>query len=263
MKRICLATIAVLMIGLCVGSVFIRNCADNGILAIRTIEDIQRLDCNVNQIFTEKDVELFIADAENYFQNLSEDVEIYIVSPTNNIRQHNFTMTQEAEVVEVIRGDGIENNLLQIVTSGGVYDQKYSFHTYANDRPVFYGMSNLLLPGNQYLVFLKPLKTNAYTETKRYNFAFALFSSFNLTSDFSLPVDKPIDEVAYNDFGNSEYLCDSPKTLEHILHFKEYVINLCMTSHSTSSCSGKVILYTSPICPGYISLLMPFHHPQS
>lgn len=226
MKKICLMSIISIVAGLCISIGFKQNIKDMGIAAIQNIEDIRALDCNANQIFTEADVKLFIADAGSKHGNLSEDVEIYVVTPTNKITQYNFTMLQEVEITETIRGGGTKNDRIQIVTAGGIYDQKYRYYDYTNDRPVYYGMTNILLPGNKYLVFLEQLKINRYTECKRYNLAMPLFSTFNITSDYSKPVNKPVSEISYNEYGDSEYLCDTSDTIECLLNFKHSILDI-------------------------------------
>ncbi len=225
MKKICFISVIAIIAGLCIAMAFKHHCKNRGIIDLRSIEDIQALNCNVNQLFTEEDVDLFIADAEYSFNNLPEDTEIYIVSPSDNIIQYDFTMIQEVEIDKVIRGSSAESDTIQIVTTGGIYDQEYRYYDYANDRPLFYGMTNILFEGNQYLVFLSPLRVNMYTEEKRYNLAMPLFSTFNLTSDFSIPIDEPVNAIAYNDFGRSEYLCDTQNTLDRLLAFKRSVLD--------------------------------------
>lgn len=213
---------------------------DRGIIGIRTLEDVRSLDCNVNQLFTEEDVDLFIEGAVASFQNSSENVDVFVVKPMNNLRQYNYTMIQEAEVVEVIRGNSVKNNIIQIVTSGGVYDQKYKFHEYDNPRPLFYGMMNLMFSDNLYLVFLQPLETNVYERVERYFTAFTLFSTLNITSDYSIPANVDITKVHYNDFGNSEFLCDSDSTIDKILKFKKEIINAFLTEEQINRLNSNV-----------------------
>ena len=76
----------------------------------------------------------------------------------------------------------------------------------------------------QYLIFIVPLALNKYTEMKQYRFENSLFGSFNITSDYSLPIDKPANQIAYNDFGDSEFLCDTQETLDQILELKHSVL---------------------------------------
>lgn len=225
MKKIFLTSVIAIMVALCIAIVFRCNCKNRGIIDIHTIEDIKVLNCNVNQMFSEEDVDLFIADAENYFSALPENINIYIVSPTNNITQNDFTMIQEVKIDKIIRGECAQSDNIQIVTTGGIYDQIYRYHAYTNDRPLFYGMINILLPNNQYLVFLNQMRINMYTEEKRFYLARPLFSTYNITSDYSIPIDEPVNTIAYNDFGDSEYLCDTQNTLDHLLAFKKCVLD--------------------------------------
>lgn len=226
MKRFLVMVGIILCGALALGFVCKSSYVDRGISGLRIVEDIEALNCNVNQIFTEEDVELFIADAREQFQNLSEDVNIYVVKPQNNLQQYNFTMLQDVEVVEVIQGDAMVNETIQIVSNGGVYDQKYRYYEYDNTAPIYYGMTNLFLPDNLYVVFVEPLETNIYTDVKHYNPAFPVFSAFNMTSDYSLPVCGSVNKIRYNDFGKSEFFCDTEETLESILDFKREVIEM-------------------------------------
>lgn len=224
MKRLWWVTFSIILAGIGIGIGFRHNMCDRGISGIRKIEDIQALDCNVNQIFLEEDVELFIEDGKKQFDNLPETVEIYVVIPTGAVRQRNFTFFQEVKIAKIIKGEQKEAEIIEIVTSGGFYDQKHKYHHYSNDRPLYFGMRNILLPENEYLIFVQPLKVNAYTERKRYNLASLLFGTFNLSSDYSRPIDKPINEILYNEYGDSEYLCDTNNTLERLLEFKQDIV---------------------------------------
>ena len=85
-------------------------------------------------------------------------------------------------------------------------------------------MKNILLPESKYLIFVQPLKVNEYTERKRYNLASLLFGTFNLSSDYSQPIDQPANEIPYNEYVGSEYLCDTNNTLEQLLEFKHDIV---------------------------------------
>jgi len=219
---------------LALGFVCKSSYEDRGISSLRTVEDVEALNCNVNQIFTKEDVEQFLPDVEEMLEGLSEDAGIYIVKPLNHLQQYNFTLTQDVEVVEVLQGDALEKETVRIVSNGGIYDQKYGVYEYDNSAPIYFGLTNLLFPENEYLVFLEPLKTNAYYEVKHYNPADALFFAFNLTCDESTPVSGGVNEIAYNDFGRSEFLCDSEETLEHLQSFKKEVITAVFVYFSLS-----------------------------
>lgn len=220
-------TISALLMGL-IGKHSFR---DNGVMGIRTLEDVRMLDCNVNQIFTRKDVDAFINDLSVTFsKNLPDNTNVLIVKPTNNIRQYDFTMTQEVKIIEVLTGSADKGSLVELVADGGVYDQKYKYHNYENSRPIYFAMMNIMFPDNLYLVFVNALNINNYTETMRYRMAFSLISAFNITDDYSITIDKPANEIRYNDFGNSEFLCDSYDTLEKLIKFKQQVIDQFLTS---------------------------------
>lgn len=229
MKKVWCVTIFIILAGVGISFSFRHNMCDRGVSGIRKIEDIRELNCNVNQIFAEEDVELFIEDARKQFDNLPEAVEIYVVIPTGVVRQLNFTFFQEVKIAKIIRGEQEEEEVIEIVTQGGFYDQKYKYHHYLNNRPLYFGMKNILLPGNEYLIFVQPLKVNGYTERKRYNLSSLLFGTFNLSSDYSKPINKPINEIAYNEYGDSEYLCDTNNTLEKLLQFKHNIVERYLT----------------------------------
>jgi len=224
MKKLWCVTIFILIAGIGTGFAFRYNMSDCGISGIRKIEDIQALNCNVNQIFEEEDVELFIEDGRKQFDNLPETVEIYVAVPTGIIRQINFTFFQEVKIAKIIKGELEEEETIEIVTQGGFYDQKYKYHDYSNNRPLYFGMKNILLPESKYLIFVQPLKVNEYTERKRYNLASLLFGTFNLSSDYSQPIDQPANEIPYNEYVGSEYLCDTNNTLEQLLEFKHDIV---------------------------------------
>lgn len=233
MKRWFIIMTSLTISSLIIGLIGKHSFVDNGIMGIRTLEDIRKLDCNVNQIFTSKDVDAFINDyPDTFFKNLPDNINVLIVKPTNNIRQYDFTMTQEVKIIEVLIGSANKGSLVELVAGGGIYDQKYKYigDNYGNSRPIYFGMMNIMFPDNLYLVFVNALNTNIYTKTMRYHMAVSLFSAFNITDDYSIPISKPVNEILYNDFGNSEFLCDSYNTLEKLLELKKQVINQFLTS---------------------------------
>lgn len=202
-----------------------------GVIDIENMEDIRELNCNVNQIFEEETVDMFIPDNPTVsFKLMAKQVTVMVVKPTNVIRQYNFTMTQEVEVIEVINGEVEEGDIVEIVSSGGVFDQAIlkGLRHYENDRPVQYSFVNLMFEDNYYLVFAEALDTNAYSETKRYREAFT-FSQWNLSSDYSKPIDVPLETIAYNDYENSEFLCDTQETVDKLVAFKNEVLQAILT----------------------------------
>lgn len=230
MKKLCFATIIIILACIGTGIAFKQSAGDSGVSRIQNMEDIRELNCNVNQIFTEADVDLFIDDGRRLFDSLPETVEIYVVTPTDTVAQLNFTFFQEVKIIKPLRGAGMADEIVEIVTSGGFYDQKYKYHDYSNDRPLYYGMTNILLPGYEYLIFVQPLKVNEYTEKKRYNLATRIFGTYNITSDYSKPINRPAHEIAYNEYGDSEYLCDTYDTIEHLLKFKHSIVEKYLNS---------------------------------
>ena len=230
MKKCVWLLVAGMAVTLLAGLICKNSFKNLGIADIEKMEDIRALECNVNQIFTEKDVELFIEGCPvGYFEEAFEEKTVLIVKPTDKIHQYNFTMTQEMEIIEVLNGVAKEGDSVEFVSIGGVYDQRYAFHRYDNDRPLHYGMMNLLCPDSYYLVFAEALETNAYTDVQRYRGAFTLFNTFNLSSDYSKPINAPIETIAYNDYENSEFLCDTQETVDKLVVFKTEVLQAVLT----------------------------------
>ena len=230
MKKYVWMLVAGMAVVLLVGLICKNSFKNLGIVDIENMEDIRELDCNVNQIFTENDVELFIADCPlGYFEKALKEKTVLIVKPTNKIHQYNFSMTQEMEIIEVLNGEEKEGNIVEFVSIGGIYDQRYAFHHYDNDRPLHYGMINLLCPDSYYLVFADALETNTYTDVQRYRGAFTLFSTFNLSSDYSKPINVSIESIAYNDYEDSEFLCDTQETVDKLVEFKTEVLQAVLT----------------------------------
>lgn len=214
-------TVCTALIGLIGKSSF----KDRGILSVSSIEDIKSINPNINQIFTEADVELFIADyEEGRYENLSDDTEVWIVQSNDKITQYDFSMLQEVKILQVLKGTAEENSIAEVVSSGGIYDQKYRYHSYDNEAPVFFGMMNVMLPKQEYLLFVKKMDVSKYTDKQYYRTAFPLFSYFNLTEDYAVALNASADTLRYNDVGNSEFLCDTQETVRKLMDFKQKVI---------------------------------------
>lgn len=224
MRRLLITITVLSAMAMILGLICRKSYTDKGLCALRTMENVRELDCNINQIFTEDTVELFISDITESMESLETQCDIYVVEPLNCLKQNNFTMLQSVQVTQVIRGEAVVGEEINIVTSGGIYDSKYKYHEHDNDRPIFSGLINLLYPQNVYLVFLEPLGTNQYADVKSYYYAFPILSAFNVSSDESVVNGGDIADMHYNDFGSSEFLCDSQYTLECLLEFKREVL---------------------------------------
>lgn len=206
---------------------------DRGILSVSSIEDIKNINPNINQIFTEEDVESFIAGyKEGRYENLSDDTEVWIVQSNDKITQYDFSMLQEVKILQVLRGAAEENSIAVVASSGGIYDQKYRYHSYDNEAPVFFGMMNVMLPKQEYLLFVKKMDASKYTDKQYYRVAFPLFSYFNLTEDYARALNASADSLRYSDVGNSEFLCDTQETVQKLMDFKQEVIGKFVGKHS-------------------------------
>lgn len=231
MKKWLVGMVMLVLLAFGMGMVGKSTFRNSGVIDIKNMEDIRELNCNVNQIFEEETVDMFIPDNPTAsFKLMAKQATVMIVKPTNVIRQYNFTMTQEVKVVEVINGEAKAGDIVEIVSSGGVFDQSIlkGLRRYENGRPVQYSFINLMFEDDYYLVFVQPLEINSYTEKQRYQ-ANDIFSQFNLTSDYSKPIDAPVETIAYNDYGNSEFLCDTQGTVDKLEAFKMEVLQTILT----------------------------------
>ncbi|MDR1131249.1 MAG: hypothetical protein LBL15_02390 [Oscillospiraceae bacterium] len=226
MKRIIVLSVSFLLIAAVIGLYSNATFKDGGVISISNIEDIRLLNCNITQIFDEDDTFGVFknAYAEQRLAELNAMDFILVVKPANHIREYNFTLTQRVQIAEVIKGDAAVGEFAELVSSGGVYDQKYRAIEYFNSRPVYSGFINLLLPDNEYLVFVNALETNELTDLKRYRIESPFFCVLNLTSDYSRPVDKPVNALTYNDFDESEFFCQSDKIRDRILEVKRHIL---------------------------------------
>ena len=217
---------AIVIVVLIFGLVGKSSFQDRGIIGIRTIEDVKQLNCNVNQVFVDDEFALREeATINKLMQNLEAVENIFVVVPTNSIHQYNFSVNQEVQIEQVIKGNSAQQgDIVELVSTGGVYDQKYRYHDYQNTNPIFFGLTNFLLPNNRYLVFVNPLSTNEYTDVNMFRIETNLFHVLNLTSDYSIPIDDEITNVSYNDFLDSEFFCESQSILDKVIEIKHRII---------------------------------------
>lgn len=229
MKHVALVSIILVLLALSIGLIFKLGFKDNKIISIQSIDDIVGLNCNINQIFSDEDE--FGVFQDDYISKIADELDkassILIVRPTGYIRQYNYTSLQQVEVIEVIRGSASAGDIIELTGTGvfSVYDQKYAAMDYDNDNPIYSGFVNCMMNRHEYLVFVEDLSLNKISNVKKYWVESPFFTVLDLTSDYSIPVNKPVNELKYNDFAESEFFCQSEKMLNRLLEIKYYILN--------------------------------------
>ncbi|MDR2043011.1 MAG: hypothetical protein LBQ15_01315 [Clostridium sp.] len=226
MKKISIVIFIVLVCNISFGLYAKNTYKDCGVAAFNTVDEALGLNPNINQIFTEDDVDLFISDIKKRIDTIADDVLVLVVQPTGKMKQYGFSSVQEVSILSVLRGDVSTENSIEIASigGGGVYSQEYAYYDYSNERPVLFGMVNVLLPEKEYLVFLTPLKLNSITTSPYYRYAWSPQSSFRISDDYSVAVNKTASDTSYEEFKGSEFFCDTEETVNKLLQLKHTVV---------------------------------------
>lgn len=195
---------------------------NNGVADLRTVEDVMKLNCAMNVSVNEEILEDYTPEnIEKLMNDLDDSPVILIVSPTNNIRQYESQCIQEVTVVKSIKGNVLENERIFITHSGGPSNDNMSSLV----TPFFDDFINLLYTPNEYLIFLEENPLNEYTKNQHFEkIGDVIFSCLNITSDYSIPIDEPIETLKLNDFGYSEYFTNNQKVLSRVLEIKHKIL---------------------------------------
>lgn len=223
MKKFICIVISFSVFSLCYGFYCKSTFQNNGVADLRTVEDVMKLDCNMYVALDEEALENYTSEnVEKLIDNLDASPIILIVLPTNNIRQYETQCIQEVTVVKSIRGDVLENEKIFITHSGG--PGTYSIPRALPD-PLFDDFINLLHAPNKYLIFLEENPLNKYTKDQYFEkIGDVSFSCLNISSDYSISIDKPIETLKLSDFGYSEYFTSNQNVLSRVLEIKHKIL---------------------------------------
>jgi hypothetical protein len=214
----------VILAALTAGLIAMNTTTNSGLKDIDTVTEFQQINAEMIKYSSEKIVE---SDMIEYLKStisvdslsLHSPRQVIVVAPTENIKQYYGSFMQEVIVKDVIEGDdSIIDKKIHIAAIGGldIIDGTITMlSSYGN---------NIMLPGNDYLVFCEIAETSDYMEIPLYRAMPSMLSWLNLNSDYSKSIESDSDAL-YSEYNDSEFLGCTQVALDATLKAKSEVIN--------------------------------------
>lgn len=240
MKRFLIVIVAMFFITLGIGMYAKSTFHDAGLFDLKTVADVEKQTYGLEDMRAAGYFSDPAAMAESLWlsqgdSNMGSDSIITVVRATGNLSQYTCSLTQEVEILKVIKGDkSLEGKMAYINKDRGIVSTTAKYNRLSGAitskyKVVFPGeLCNLMQKNNIYLAFLVSDGLNKYYEKPYFNINGQLggIGYFNLTSNKSFCVDKDPSEVTLQDFNGSEFLCRSEKVLEYMTELKQTMIDL-------------------------------------
>lgn len=226
MKKFVIVQCAIILIALAVGMSNRLTFKDAGIMDVRDTKDLDMLDCNISEMFTD---DMYDEWSSSDFQ--SERIElcrnaknVVIVEPLDEIKCYGMNMVQKVQVRECIRGNIEEDSVIWINKSGGPSRESVP-HEYDNDAPVYIlNFSDVMRTDGEYIAMLNSEQTiSEYMDIPIYNGADSIFTYFAINNK-NVPVEKNIEDIKLSELKNCDIFAQSEKTLECIEQIKRSVL---------------------------------------
>ena len=185
---------------------------DSGAVSVRSIEDIQKVPFQFYGIFDDDWME-----REEEFYELAEEADlILVVRPTGQIQLHSYAVLQEVEVTHIVDAKENVSDKIWIESNCGFdYQPNKRMDTLFN-----FGISNILYPEWEYLVFLR-----------QYSWAPGFYYNKFYTGGLRLTCqvdDMTLDDekiYTYGELAECEFFADSAETLGWLYGIKEDLLN--------------------------------------
>lgn len=186
---------------------------DSGTASIQSIEDIQEVPFQFLGVF---DAEWMEREAEFYEEAEEADL-ILVVRPTGRIQRHSYNVRQEVEVIRIVDAKENVSDKIWIESNCGFdYQPNKRMDTLFN-----FGISNILYPEWEYLVFLR-----------QYSWAPGFYYNKFYTGGLRLTCqvdDMTLDDekiYTYGELAECEFFADSVETLGWLYGIKEDLLRI-------------------------------------
>ncbi|MCR5742849.1 MAG: hypothetical protein K6F92_03850 [Lachnospiraceae bacterium] len=156
------------------------------------------------------------------------DLQVFVVEKVDMTNANDETIfqlpgevAQDVKVVKVLQGDNIEGEYINLYGIGGILIQ------YDNSI-VNMGVNwkNVMLPGNQYLVFCECVENMQELENccgypLKYRLIYSLFNQLNITRDMTQLLNE---DGTCSDWSNIEFFTYNSDTLDALLEIKREIL---------------------------------------
>ena len=226
MKRFVIVQCAIILTALIIGMCNRLSFKDAGIMDVRNVQDLDRLDCNISEMLTD---DMYDEWSSDDFQNerieLCKNAEnVIIVEPLDELRCYGMNMLQKVQVKECIKGNIEKDSIIWINKSGGPSRESVP-HEYDNDALVYIlNFSDVMRTDMEYIAMLNSEQTIAeYLDIPIYNGTDSIFTYFAINNT-NIPVEKDIEDIKLSELKNCDIFAQSQKTLDCIEQIKHEVL---------------------------------------
>jgi hypothetical protein len=227
MKIWILIQAGIIAVTLSLGAIFMSTTTDLGLTDINNVYDYMNTDAKLI-IYSSEGVE-FETLKEQLLASVAEDSllyhskrQIFVVTPTEKIKDYLGSYEQTVTVKKVIEGDiKLENSEIRMACFGGleiIDDEIFMAGSYGN---------NIMLPENDYLIFCEKTEISEFMKKPLYRAIYGMASWLNLTSDYSKSIEYG-ETAMYRNYSNSEFIGSDQQILDYMILIKHEIINKYM-----------------------------------
>ena len=197
-----------------------KNCFwDKGILAISSIEEMNKMKCLMEAGSTKDSINYFKGYTEEMMERYGEAENIAIVIPTGNVKVYSTGVVQEVTVQKMIKG-GVEKETIWLEKLGG------SFHVNDSDKVLSYAeVVNIMQSENRYLCFFDSIPLNERTGIFQYHlYESDYFSAINLDATNDRDIINAKQVYSFGELKNIEFFCTDYEELQYMNKIKSAII---------------------------------------
>lgn len=222
-KKIFLFLILVSVLG---GLVFKMGSVNCGISRLSHIEDLQDYDIILNYAWGESDVASLTENAFDSHYGVDLAQVVAVVTPTGNFNQTEGSIGQEFTVDKVLKGDD------RIAVEKRYYVYKYYGFYPIDGKIEFCSDINLMIPGNQYLIFMEASPLNKYQKEDTFLLASENFGYVKIDAEPTKTIDMDYREYQFADIKEYEFFSTSDTVTDWLNKGRKELLESYLGIHS-------------------------------
>ena len=224
-KIMIICTVSVLLLGVLLSFAVRSSYRSPEIAKIEYIDDLRDLSIKLSFAWGMDGDKKIVSQLSNNTDTIIDELKnaggIYIVEPTGKIEQYRGSFSQVVRIVQIIKpADEITTKDVEIpIFQYGGFSERNGQIEYSRE-------SNVMYPGNQYLVFVSASEVNAVPEKKSFYFWESYFSCVKLTDRRNQTV---CDDLDFHSYGDTTHFCATEEILSAFVSLENRIIETFLT----------------------------------
>jgi len=230
-KIMTICTVSVLLLGVVLSFAVRNSYRSPEIAKIEHTDDLRDLSIKLSFAWGMDGDKKIVSQLSNHADTMIEELKnadgIYIVEPTGRIEQYSGSFSQVVRIVQVIKPADeriSKEDEIPIFQHGGFSER--------NGQIEYSRESNMMYPGNQYLVFVSASEVNAVSEKKSFYFWESYFSCVKLTNRDK---QKVCNDLEFHSLMDTTHFCTSEEILSAFVLLENKIIETFLPEEGFSA----------------------------